>query len=65
MTQLRKVKVTVHGHGFYPLIVSALYLLSWILWLIFIELHPNVPLRQMVCRAHDSATQAQSQGITL
>ena len=31
---------------------------------IFIKLHPNVPLSEMVCRTNDSATQTQGQGHT-
>ena len=30
--------------------------------MIFIKLHPNVPLSEMVCRTYDSAAQTQGQG---
>ena len=30
--------------------------------MIFIKLHPNVPLNEMVCRIHDSDMQTQDQG---
>ena len=33
--------------------------------MIFIKLHSNVPLSELVCKTHDSAMQTQSQGHTL
>ena len=43
---------------------SCLLHISWTVWTIFIKLHPNVPLSEVVCRANDSATQTQGQGHT-
>ena len=33
--------------------------------MLFIKLHSNVPLSELVCRIHDSAMQTKSQGHTL
>ena len=63
MTQLLRLKVTGQGQGIYPWISCPLHI-SWTLWTLFIKLHPNVPLSEVVCRTNDSATQTQGQGHT-
>ena len=61
MTQLCRltVKVTVQGHGIYPVILylTPIERFSFKLW-------SNVNLNETGCRAHDSAIQTQGQGHT-
>ena len=61
MNQLPRLKVT--GQGIYPWISCLLYI-SWTIWTIFIKLHPNVPLGEVVCRTNNAATQTQGLGHT-
>ena len=59
MTQLPRLKVvTIQVYGIYPSI-SCLFNICWTLWNIFIKHHPNVPLSETVCWAHDLATKTQ------
>ena len=60
LTQLcrHKIKVTLQCHGIYSPISYTLHI-SGTLWTIFIKLHSNVPISEMMCRALDSATQTQ------
>ena len=57
MTQLPRLKVKVAGQiqWIYPLI-SYLFHISCALLAIFIKLHPNVLLNEIVSRAHNPAT---------
>ena len=56
-----KVKVTIEGHEFEPLISCSL-LISWTLWKIFIKLWPNVRLSETMCRTYNSAMPTQGHG---
>ena len=62
MTQLPRLKVKVTGQGqrIYPWI-SCLLHISWTLEAIFINLHPNISLCEIMCRTYDLASQTQGQ----
>ena len=52
-----KVKVTIQGHLINPSI--GVRSISPELWIIFIKLHPNIPLSETVCRTYDSRSRSQ------
>ena len=64
MTQLPRLKVTGQGQMIYSWISCPSHI-SWTIEAIFIKLHPNIPLIEIMCRTYDSATQTQGQGHNL
>ena len=62
MTQLPRLKVKFTGQGqrIYPWISCLLYI-SWTLEAIFIKLHLNISLSEIMCITYDPATQTQGQ----